>query len=220
MAGDRARAGEAVRGWRVCVLTDQGLARGRSHVQIVEAALAGGADAIQFREKRAGGHELYEIAHALRALTRAANVPLVVNDRVDVALAVEADAVHVGQRDLPARVVRKMIGGMLMGVSASNAEEARRARDDGADYLGVGPIFEATSTKPDAATPMGIEGLAAIRAAFDLPILAIGGIGPDNAEAVVRAGADGLAVISCVVGADDVAAAVHALRARVLRAST
>lgn len=219
MALDRSGLTESLKQWHVCVVTDLGLGRGRSHVEIAAAALAGGADAIQLRDKNAAGRELFETARAIRELTRAAGAAFVVNDRVDLALTVGADAVHVGQSDLPAREVRRLIGwDMVLGVSASDLDQARRALEDGADYLGVGPIFDATATKPDAAAPMGTRGLAALRARGPAPILAIGGIDHGNAEAVIHAGADGLAVISCVVGALDIAAAVRDLRDRVVRA--
>lgn len=219
MALDRSGLSDALRNWHVCVITDLGLGRGRSHVEIAAAALAGGADAIQLRDKDAEGRELFETACAIRELTRVAGAAFVVNDRVDLALAVGADAVHVGQKDLPAREVRRLIGwDMVLGISASNPDEARRALEDGADYLGVGPIFDATATKSDAAPPMGTHGLAELRARSQAPILAIGGIDHGNAEAVIRAGADGLAVISCIVGAVDIAAAVRDLHARVVRA--
>ena len=220
MAVDRSPLSNAMQHWRVCVITDTALGRGRSHLQLAEAALAGGADVIQLRDKHAGGHELFTIAQAILERTRAAGSSFVVNDRVDVALAVGADGVHVGQDDLPAHAVRQLIGPqMLLGVSARTAEQARRAIPDGADYLGVGPIYDARFTKPDAAAPMGTQGLCSLRPECSVPILAIGGIDHGNAEEVMRAGADAVAVISCVVSADDVTAAVRDLRERVERAS-
>ena len=197
------------------VLTDAGLSRGRSHPQVVRAAIKGGATLIQLREKGATTRALVETGQELRAVTREAGVPLIANDRVDVALAVDADGVHVGQGDMPAALARRLIGpDRMLGVSATCLGEALRGEREGADYLGVGPVFP-TGSKADAAPPMGLDGLAAIAARIRIPIVAIGGVGPGNAGAVVGAGADGAAVISAVVGAPDVERAARLLRARV-----
>ncbi|ABY33624.1 MAG TPA: thiamine phosphate synthase [Chloroflexus aurantiacus] len=200
--------------WRLYVVTDAGLSRGRSHRAVIEAAIVGGATVVQYREKHASTRQMIEEALELRDLTRRAGVPLIVNDRVDVALAVDADGVHVGQDDMPVALARRLIGNKLLGVSAHNLSEALQAVRDGADYLGVGPIF-ATTTKPDAAAPIGLDGLRAIRQHVSIPIVAIGGINQANAADVMRAGADGIAVVSAVVAADDVTAAARQLRALV-----
>ena len=210
---------ERIRDGHVYLVTEPRLARGRSHEEIAGLALAGGVDVFQLRDKDAADEEFLAVAERLRALTREAGIPFVVNDRVDLALACGADGVHVGQDDQPAREVRRRIGdAMLLGVSVRTLDELHRAVDDGADYLGIGPVFDARTTKSDAAPPIGLEGVARLRAASDLPLVAIGGIGPSNARSVIEAGADGLAVISCIVGADDVTAAVRDLRQRVLAA--
>jgi len=199
----------------LCVVTDAALARGRSQLEIVRAAIKGGATLIQFREKKGGTRELIETGEALRAATREAGVPLIVNDRLDVALAVDADGAHVGQDDLPAALARRLIGpDGILGVSAASLGEALKAEREGADYLGVGPIFP-TGSKADAAPPMGLSGLSAVAARVHIPVVAIGGVGPENVEAVVGAGADGAAVVSAVVGADDVEQAARLLRVRV-----
>jgi thiamine-phosphate pyrophosphorylase len=183
--------------WRLHVLTDSKASRGRSHLQVAEAAIAGGADVLQLRDKEAPSGRLYLEALQLRKLTRDAKVPFIVNDRLDIALAVDADGVHVGQADLPASVVRKIMGpGKILGVSVATVEEAIRAEKDGADYLGVGPVFEARGTKPDTVEPLGVDCIARIRRRCRLPIVAIGGIHADNARKVREAGADGVAVIS------------------------
>ncbi|MBM4430478.1 MAG: thiamine phosphate synthase, partial [Chloroflexi bacterium] len=182
--------------WTLYVLTDAGLSRGRSHLQVVRAAIEGGATAIQYREKQASTRCQLEEALALRRLTREAGVPFIVNDRLDVALAAEADGLHVGQDDLPATIARRWMGrDKILGVSATNLQEALQAEQDGADYLGAGPVF-ATPTKADAAPPMGVEGLAEICRRVSIPVVAIGGINAENAAAVIKAGADGVAVIS------------------------
>lgn len=200
--------------WRLYVVTDAGLSRGRSHRAVIEAAIIGGATIVQYREKYASTRQMIEEALELRDLTRRAGVPLTVNDRVDVALAVDADGVHVGQDDMPVALARRLIGNKLLGVSVHSLSEALQAVRDGADYLGVGPIF-ATTTKPDAGPPIGLDGLRAIRQHVSIPIVAIGGINQDNAADVVRAGVDGIAVVSAVVAADDVTAAARQLRALV-----
>lgn len=207
------------RDWACYVITDARLSRGRSYEEIVRAAVAGGADAIQFREKHATSAELKSTAATLRAICQEAGRAFVVNDRIDLAVAVVADALHVGQDDLPAVDARhRLAPAMRLGVSATSLEEALRAVDDGADHLGVGPIFDARTTKSDAAEPMGLDGLRRVREAVDLPLIAIGGIDHGNAADVIAAGADGCAVISCVVGADDVTDATRRLRDTILEA--
>jgi thiamine-phosphate pyrophosphorylase len=197
--------------WTLYVITDARLSRGRSHLEVVRAAIEGGATMVQYREKEGTTRQLVEEALALRRLTREAGVPFVVNDRLDVALAVEADGLHVGQDDMPATVARRWMGrDKIVGVSATNLQEALQAEKDGADYLGAGPVF-ATPTKPEAAPAMGLEGLAEICRRVSIPVVAIGGINEDNAAAVIAAGADGVAVISAIVAAPAVAVAARRL---------
>ncbi len=196
--------------WRLYVITDAGLARGRSHQEVIEAAILGGATIVQYRAKDVSTRQMVTEAQVLRELTRRAGVPFIVNDRVDVALAVDADGVHIGQDDMPVALARKLIGDRLLGVSAHSLSEAVQAVQDGADYLGVGPVF-ATPTKPDAAPPIGIDGLTTIRRQISIPIVAIGGINQTNAAEVIRTGVEGIAVVSAVVAAEDVAAAARQL---------
>jgi thiamine-phosphate pyrophosphorylase len=199
--------------WRLYVITDERLGRGRSHVQIAEAAIRGGADVIQLRDKTASGRRLYEVARRLRTLTGEAGVAFIVNDRLDIALAAGADGVHLGPEDLPASAARGILGtGKILGISAETVEEAVSAEADGADYVGVGPVFEARGTKADAGAPRGLALLARIRSGCRLPIVAIGGIDAGNARSVREAGADAAAVISAVVAADDVAEAARRLK--------
>lgn len=194
------------------VITDSRLARGRSHLEVVGAAVRGGATVIQYREKDAPAREMIENALALLDLCRTHNVPLVINDRVDVALAVDADGVHVGQDDMPAAIARKLIGrNKIVGVSAANPDEARAAIADGADYLGVGAIF-ATGSKSDAGTSIGMPGLIQVARVSSVPVVGIAGINSSNAASVIRAGASGVAVISAVVGADNIEQAARELR--------
>ena len=199
--------------WRLYVITDPKASRGRPDLQVAEAAIAGGADVLQLRDKEASSGRLYEVALRLRKLTRDAGIPFIVNDRLDIALAAGADGVHVGQTDLPVSVVRKIVGPAgILGVSVVTVEEAVLAERDGADYLGIGPVFEARGTKPDAGLPLGVECIARIRRRCGLPIVAIGGINAENARTVREAGADAVAVISAVVSADDMAHAARRLK--------
>ncbi len=199
--------------WSLYVITDAKLSRGRSHLEVIRAAIAGGATVVQYREKEGTTRQMIEEARALRELARQAGVPFIVNDRVDIALAVGADGAHVGQDDMPAPLARKLMGpGKIVGVSATNLEEALQAERDGAAYIGAGPIF-ATPTKPDAAPPIGLEALAEICRRVSIPVVAIGGINAENAGAVIEAGAAGVAVVSAIVAAPDVEAAAHQLRA-------
>lgn len=194
----------------VYVITDRSV-RGRSHEEVAHAAIAGGATALQLREKQMDSRALYELAVRLRGVAREAGVPFLIDDRVDIALAAGADGVHVGQDDLPVSVARRLVGpGRIVGASAETVDEALRAERDGADYLGVGPVF-GTSTKPDAGMPIGIGGLAAVAHAVQIPVVGIGGITSENADEVIRAGAAGVAVISAVAAADDMMAATQRL---------
>lgn len=196
----------------VYVITDRRTAGERSLIEIVRAALRGGAHVIQLRDKDVPARDMIALGEALLPLTRAAGVPLIVNDRVDVALALDADGVHVGQDDIPADMVRRIIGPeRILGVSVATVEQARRAARDGATYVSVGDLF-GTPSKPDAGPPIGLAPLTAIARAVDLPVLGIGGITIANAASVVQAGAVGVAVISAVIGAPDPEAATRALR--------
>ncbi|MGB9662452.1 MAG: thiamine phosphate synthase [Moorellaceae bacterium] len=200
------------------VVTSSELSRGRSTVEVVRQALAGGATVIQLREKNWPARDLVELGRELRRLTREAGAGFIVNDRLDVALAVDADGVHLGQEDLPARIARRLLGeGKVLGVSVGTVAEALEAVAAGADYLGVGPIF-ATGSKADAGEPVGVELIKVIRERVTVPLVAIGGINRHNAAGVIAAGADGIAVISAVVSADDVCAAAAELLA-VVRAT-
>ncbi len=200
------------------VITDSKLSRGRSHRQVIEAAIRGGATIIQYREKNATTRQMILEALELCEVCRAQSVPFIVNDRIDVALAVDADGVHLGQDDLPASMARKLIGpDKILGVSAENMEQALTAIADGANYLGVGAIFS-TATKSDAGEPIGLRGLESIVRVSTIPIVGIAGINASNAADVIRAGASGVAVVSAVVSADDIQVAARELRAIVERA--
>lgn len=197
------------------VITDSQLLQGRSHIEIAKAAIAGGATAIQFREKDMSTREMIDIAREIRVLTLRTGVTYIVNDRVDVALAVDADGVHVGQDDMPAPLARRLIGKeKILGVSASNLEEALKAEREGADYIGVGSIYS-TASKPDAGTPVGLGVLAEIASRVSIPVIAIGGIKEENVGEVIKGGARGVAVISAIVLAPDMEEATRRLRRRI-----
>jgi thiamine-phosphate pyrophosphorylase len=194
------------------VITDPYLSKGRSHEEVVRASLAGGATMIQLREKDTSSLSFYRLACQVATETNRKGIPLIINDRADIALAINADGVHVGQDDLPATVVRTMIGrGKILGVSASTVEEAIQAEKDGADYIGVGAVY-ATATKADAGNAIGLVRLAEIKKSVQIPVVAIGGINLNNIAKVIRAGADGAAVVSAVVSAPDIKAAAAALK--------
>lgn len=204
--------------YTLCVITSRVPARGRDHQDVARAALEGGAPMIQLRDKDMSTAELVEVARELRALTRAHGAAFIVNDRVDVALAAGADGVHLGIDDLPLSAARRLMGaGAVVGASAANAEEARAAQAAGASYVSVGAIY-ATASKSDAGAPIGLGPLGEIKRAVAVPVLAIGGITCENVEAVIRAGADGAAVISAVAEAEDMVQATRTLLARIRRA--
>lgn len=189
------------------VLTDRDWSRGRDMVTVAQAALAGGATVIQLRDKTASTRQLVEAGQALRRLTSQYGALLIVNDRIDVALAVDADGAHVGQDDMPGEIARRLLGAnRILGMSAGTMEEAQAALAARADYLGVGPIF-ATRTKADAGAPIGTRLLRDLSVHSEIPLVAIGGITADNAGAVVEAGATGVAVITAIVNAEDIEAA-------------
>lgn len=193
--------------YSIYLLTDDECLKGRPLLPSVEEALQGGVTLVQYRSKFKDGGPMYEEALALKALCDSYDVPLIINDRVDVALAVGAAGVHVGQDDLPCAVVRALTGAdFVIGVSAHNPEEARLAIAAGADYLGCGAVF-GTATKPGVAK-LGLANLRAIRRVATKPVVGIGGVTSDNYGEVLSTGADGAAVISGILGADDIKAEV------------
>jgi thiamine-phosphate pyrophosphorylase len=195
------------------LVTDPELTRGRSLIEIVGAAVEGGVTLVQLRDKQAEGRALLEQARALKALLDPLAIPLIVNDRVDVAVAAGAAGCHIGQNDLPAEEARAILGpDAILGVSIDRVEQARVADPDYVDYVAHGP-FAATGTKPDAGAPVGASGIASVRELCELPLVAIGGIDTGNAAEAIRAGADGIAVVSAIMAAADPKAAARELRA-------
>ncbi len=195
---------------RLYLVTDRALTCGRSLEAVVAAAVEGGAGCVQLREKDLDTRAFLAQAQALARLLAPTGVPLVINDRVDVALACGADGVHLGQGDLPVEVARRLLPQQVfIGWSVETPSDVARSASLPVDYLGVSPVF-ATPTKTDTKTPWGLDGLRAVRAATQLPLVAIGGIHAGNAAPVVAAGADGVAVVSALCGASDVVEAARA----------
>lgn len=193
------------------LVTDRQLMSCDSLTEAVEQAILGGCTMIQLREKELSSLEFYNQAVAVKQVTDKYHIPLIINDRIDIAMAVQATGVHIGQHDLPAAAVRKVIGeNMLLGVSASSIAEAIQAQQDGADYLGVGAMFP-TGTKNDADS-VSMEELQKIRAAVSLPIVVIGGINKGNAGRFKPMGIDGLAVVSAIIAQSDIKAAAAELK--------
>jgi thiamine-phosphate pyrophosphorylase len=201
---------------RICglyVITDAHLQRHRSHDEIAAAALAGGARIIQLRDKSTDAGMLLPAARAIRERCRGAGALFIINDRIDLALAAGADGVHLGQTDLPVEIARRILGSeRLIGVSVENVVQVRRAEAEGADYLGVGPVY-GSATKADAGAPVGPAQIRDFSAATTLPIVAIGGITLERVPEVLAAGAASTAVIGAVVSAPDMEAAARALAA-------
>jgi len=196
----------------VYVILDRDFTAGRSLVNVAETAIRGGATILQLRDKSSDIRRFYADATQVLAIARTAGVPLIINDRVDIALAIGADGVHVGEDDLPVEATRRIVGpDRFVGASAGSIEAARAAIAAGADHLGVGPVYEARTTKTDAGPPVGLMLIQAIAALGAIPIVGIGGITAGNAGAVVTAGAAGVAVISAVGLAPDVETATRAL---------
>ncbi|HHV45089.1 MAG TPA: thiamine phosphate synthase [Firmicutes bacterium] len=192
-------------------VTDRSWLRGRSFWAVLEEALAAGVTFLQLREKDVDPVTLLKLAKGARSIAERHKVPFVVNDHVDVALACNADGVHIGQGDLPAKDVRRMIGPeKILGVSAQTIEQAIQAEREGADYLGVGTIFP-TSTKPDA-QPVDLKTLKEICAAVSIPVVAIGGIDAENALQLKGCGLAGIAVVSAIFAQDNIREAVTKLR--------
>lgn len=193
------------------LVTDRSLMSSATIEESVTEAILGGCTLVQLREKDISSKDFYKTAKSLREITANYKIPFIINDRVDIALAVNADGVHIGQSDLPAKEVRTIIGpDKIMGVSASNLDEALSAQKDGADYLGVGAMY-ATGTKTDASLTT-ISELKRIRDAITLPIVVIGGINKETIPSFVSTGIDGLAVVSAIIAQENVAEAARELK--------
>lgn len=196
--------------YSIYLVTDDGCLQGRALIDCVREALEGGVTLVQYRAKTASSAEMYAEALQLKALCDSFNVPLIINDRLDIAMAVGAAGVHLGQDDLPCAAARKILGeDYIIGVSAHNPAEAKAALQSGADYLGCGAVF-GTATKADV-KKLGTEGLTAICREKGLPVVGIGGVTADNYREVRAAGADGAAIVSGILAQPDISVTVRAI---------
>lgn len=198
--------------FRLYLVTDQSMLGGRSLADVVAAAVQGGVTCVQLREKQLDDHDMLAQAFLLKKLLTPYGVPLVINDRIDIALACGADGLHLGQSDASvAQARRRLPSSMFIGLSVETLNDVRQSATQAVDYLGVSPVF-ATPTKLDTQNPWGLAGLATVRTMTDLPLVAIGGIHAGNLREVMRAGADGLALVSAICAADDPKASAAHLR--------
>jgi thiamine-phosphate pyrophosphorylase len=201
--------------WSVYLVTDPLLVGGRPLTEVVAAAVRGGVRVVQYRDKEASTREMVVMAAELAAVCRRMGAWFLVNDRLDVALAVDAAGVHVGQDDMPVATARRLLGpDKLLGVSVHNEAEIRQAELDGADHVSLSPIF-ATPTKPDHQSPLGLEGVRRLSGLAHIPVIAIGGIHVGNAAEVIRAGARGICVVSAIIAAPDPELAARELKGAV-----
>jgi len=204
--------------WDVYLVTDRAFSRGRSTPEIVQAAIRGGISVVQLREKDLSTRDFHTEAAQIRELLRSADIPLIINDRIDIALAVDADGVHLGQDDMPVGIARKILGpDRIIGLSLNQLNDINEEAFAFADYLAVSPVFS-TATKMDTAAEWGLEGLKKARNLTDMPLVAIGSIKQENAGEVVMAGADCVAVVTAIVSAEDPEMATRALVATVREA--
>ena len=196
--------------YRLCLVTDRDLARGRPLVEVVSRAVMGGVTMVQLRDKSATTRAFIEEARALKSILAGKGVPLIVNDRVDIAMAVGADGIHVGQHDMPVEAARSLVGpGMIVGLSITDVGQIGQADAEAADYLGIGPIHP-QKTKSDASAPLGLGGFATLRKLTRKPVLAIGGVKPADVPLLAEEGATGVAVVSAIMAAEDPEAAARA----------
>ncbi len=194
------------------LVTDRGMLRDISLYSAVEKAIKGGVTLLQLREKDTGSGEFYNIAMEMKKLANSNGVPLVINDRLDIALAVDADGLHIGQEDLPLEVARALLGpGKIIGYSVSNVAEAVYGEKNGADYLGVGPVYH-TGSKVTEIKPIGTAGLKKIKESVSIPVVGIGGIGMANIAEVKKSGIEGISVISAILASADTEAAARELK--------
>jgi len=198
--------------WSLYLVTDRTVVGNRSLLVVVEEALKGGVTVVQYREKHASTRIMLEEALALSRICRFYRVPFLVNDRIDIAIAVDADGVHLGQDDMPPAIARRIIGsGKIIGLTVHNEEEVVEAERQEVDYLSFAPVF-ATSTKPDHKTPLGIEGVAKLASKTRLPCVAIGGIKEHHVEMLAKTGIDGICVVSAILGSENPEESARRLR--------
>jgi len=203
--------------WTLCLIADSDAIGSRNIPEVIEQAVAGGVTLVQLRAKTWSAREFVETGRVLSRLLKKRKIPLIINDRLDVALVCQAPGVHIGQEDIPLTDVRRIMGAEgIIGVSVSTEQEAREAEKNGASYVGAGPVF-ATLSKDTAIPALGTEGLLEIRRAVKIPVLAVGGINAQNAAAVMETGVAGIAVISALLGRSDVRQAAWELRQAIVQ---
>ncbi|MEA5008078.1 thiamine phosphate synthase [Clostridium tyrobutyricum] len=178
----------------------------------VEEAIIGGVTLVQIREKSASTREFYNVALEVKQVTSHYNVPIIINDRIDIAQAIDADGVHLGQSDMPLSIARKILGDKkIIGISTGNIEEALEAESGGADYIGIGTIFN-TGTKKDTDNPLGVDGLKKVYGSVNIPAVAIGGINHDNFKDILSTGVDGIAVVTAILRSKNITSAAKQLK--------
>jgi thiamine-phosphate pyrophosphorylase len=195
-------------------VTCERLSNGRSNLEVLKAVIQGGARIIQLREKEYSGKKMYDLALKFREITTKAGVLLIINDHVDIALAVEADGVHLGQNDFPLKAAIKIAPELLIGASTHSLKEAIQAQKEGADYINIGPIFP-TGTKEGIERFLGPEAIAAISPEIDVPFTVMGGISESNLDQVLTNGARRVAMVTAITQAPDIAAQVKSLREKI-----
>jgi thiamine-phosphate pyrophosphorylase len=205
--------------FKLYAITGEQFHPGRPMLEVMEEAMRGGCDIIQLRDKKSAKRDVLEKAKALRELTRRYGVTFIVNDHIDIALAVDADGIHLGQDDLPLADARKIVGDKIIGISTHAIEEARQAELDGADYIGVGPVFP-TKSKEDVVAPVTTAYVRQVAQEIRIPFVAIGGIKLHNVDQVLEAGATRICAISEIVGSSDIQATCESFLAKIHTAST
>lgn len=199
--------------FRLYAITGENFHPGRSLLEVMEEAIQGGADIIQLRDKTSHKDELLQKAKALRALTRKYGIPFIVNDHVELALETDADGIHLGQGDMPILQARQRVGNKIIGISTHAVEEALLAGQQGADYIGAGPVYP-TQTKADVVAPVGLSYIREVAQKSQVPFVAIGGIKLSNVDEVIRAGATRICAVSEIVGSENVAGTCRAFLAK------
>jgi len=194
------------------LVTDRTLSLGRSIEEVVEESVQGGVTMVQLREKDCTTREFFQLAIRLKNVLRPYNVPLIINDRLDIALASDAEGLHIGQSDMPYSIVRKLLGkDRIIGLSVESMEDAVKANSLDVDYIGISPVF-GTPTKTNTATPFGLDGIREVVAISNHPSVAIGGINLTNTSEIMQAGANGIAVVSAIMSAANPKQAAHELK--------
>ena len=200
------------------LVTNRALSLGRENLEVIRAAVEGGVTLVQLREKEATTREFYQEGVKIRDYLKSKRIPLIINDRIDILLALDADGVHLGPDDMPVDLARTIVGpDKVIGASVFTTEEARTAESLGADYVGLSPVF-VTTTKPELAQQIGIEGIPFIRQAVKIPLVGIGSMSQANAYEAVKAGLDGVAVVSAICSQPDIKSAAAEIKYEVMRA--